>query len=146
MSDPAFVLVKSTNPYRDGQYGRSNLRFTRDWRPLEVDELDDRDVPGIGGAPGTNNGPLRTERGGNNLISTYTLAVLEADTFLAVKPATQAQVEKYQADAAANGGDKDATIEALQAKNADLEARLMRLEQAAPAKKAPSKDDSPSKS
>lgn len=142
---PQFVLVKSTNPNREGQYGRAGLRFSRNWRALQVDDIDDRDlapippvvtiatptVPAVvvtPGDPGTNNMPLRAKRGEDNLISVWTLKILDADTFLAVKPATASDIAKLEAELAETGGDKDATIDALRSQNADYEARLMRIE------------------
>lgn len=54
---------------------------------------------------------------------------------LATKPATQEEVDAYLKQLAdAKGQDKDAIIAELQAKNADYESRLMRLELAASGK------------
>lgn len=104
---PDFVLAKSTNPHTDGRYGRAGLRFTREWRLLKVGDTFNADT-----------GEITGER----------LAILENDSFLAVKPATAAEVERLQADIASHGGDKDAMIDAQRKQIGDLEARLMKLE------------------
>lgn len=149
MPAPKFIMVRSTNPHRDGQYSRQGLRFTRAWRALEVDNVDDRDVPAVFKTlpnghekivePEVINTPVRAARGEEGKCSFYTLAVLEKDEYLAVKPATESDIARLQ-DEQANGGDKDATIEAQQQRIADLEARLMRLEAAA-SKGAPRNTD-----
>lgn len=104
---PKFVMVRSCSP-RD-QFRRGGLIFTKDWRVLEVSTT------------------ANLEKG---IIDEAILKVLEAEKqMLAVKPATEADVEaflKLQADSA--GKDKDTIISELVQKNADLEARLMRLE------------------
>jgi hypothetical protein len=107
---PDFVLVKSTNPHREGQYGRAGLRFTREYRLLKLADA------------------FNAELGE---ITAKELAILEKDSFLAVKPASAADVERLQAEIATTGGDKEATIDFLRKQNADLEARLMKLELAA---------------
>jgi hypothetical protein len=113
---PAFVLVKSTNPYNDGRFGVAAgkpgeaLRFTRQYRCLEVGATDDLEA---------------------NVISKETYALLEAESFLAVKPATQSDIDAFNASQAATDDDKDAEITRLKTAQAELEGRLMRLEQAA---------------
>jgi hypothetical protein len=113
----SFVLVRSVSPFNSGGFSRAKLRFERDWRALEVTDADDL---------------------GNEVISPATLAALNAEPFLVVKPASEQEV----ADLAATRPvvvDKDQQLAELAAKNADLEARLMKLElgaAAAPAKGA----------
>jgi hypothetical protein len=107
MADPRFVLVKSVSPHNGGNFRRAGLRFTRDWRPLEVTATAD------------------LEKG---VIDDKILAVLQAETFLAVKPATTDEVARL-ADARLDASrDKDSELAELRTKNAELEARLMRLE------------------
>ena len=107
MADPRFVLVKSVSPHNGGNFRRAGLRFTRDWRPLEVAAKPDLD---------------------KGVIDDKVLEILAAETFLAVKPATADDVARL-ADAKLDGSrDKDSELAALRDKNADLEARLMRLE------------------
>src|SRR5215475_4503862 len=116
MADSRFVLVKSVSPHNGGNFRRAGLRFTRDWRPLEVAAQPD------------------LEKG---VIDDKVLQVLQAETFLAVKPATAEEVARL-ADARLDASlDKDselaglrtknAELEALRAKNADLEARVAAL-------------------
>jgi len=102
-----FVLVKSVSPHNNGAFRRAGLRFTRDWRPLEVAALPDVD---------------------KGVIDSKILDVLQAETFLAVKPATAEDVARL-ADARLDASrDKDGELADLRTKNAELEARLMRLE------------------
>lgn len=109
----SFVLVKSASPFRP-TFRRAGLQFERDWRILEVREVADVD---------------------KGIIDAAVLARLEAEPMLAVKPATAAEVESYQQDLAARAGrDPASVIDELKAKNADLEARLMKLELAKGAK------------
>lgn len=142
---PQFVLVRSTNPHREGQYGQRGLRFTRAWRLLKVDpELQHvAKLKLVNGHDDVTSYCDPQEALDNDTISLATLAVLEADSYLAVKPATQADGEKWIADQAANGGDTDAQNEALRAKNAELEARLMKLELAAQGGGKATKGDAP---
>ena len=125
MADPRFVLVKSVSPHNGGNFRRAGLRFTRDWRPLEVAARPDLD---------------------KGVIDDDVLEVLQAETFLAVKPATADEVARL-ADAKLDASrDKDSELAGLRDKNAelearvaalgDLEARLKRLE-SAPAPTAP---------
>lgn len=107
---PPYVMVRSVNPHREGGFSRAGLRFTREWRTLKVGAEDNLKEDTIGPA---------------------TLKRLETEGFLAVKPATEGDVENYKAIAAASRTDKDAVIDDLLKSKADLEARLMRLEQAA---------------
>src|SRR5215475_10905026 len=107
MADSRFVLVKSVSPHNGGNFRRAGLRFTRDWRPLEVAAQPD------------------LEKG---VIDDKVLQVLQAETFLAVKPATADEVARL-ADARLDASrDKDSELAELRTKNAELEARLMRLE------------------
>ncbi len=107
MADPRFVLVKSVSPHNGGNFRRAGLRFTRDWRPLEVAATADLD---------------------KGVIDNAVLQVLQAETFLAVKPATTEEIARL-ADARLDASrDKDSELADLRAKNAELEARLMRLE------------------
>jgi hypothetical protein len=107
MADSRFVLVKSVSPHNNGNFRRAGLRFTRDWRPLEVAAKPD------------------LEKG---VIDDKVLQVLQAETFLAVKPATAEEVARL-ADARLDASrDKDSELAGLRTKNAELEARLMRLE------------------
>src|SRR5215475_8379740 len=107
MADSRFVLVKSVSPHNGGNFRRAGLRFTRDWRPLEVAAQPD------------------LEKG---VIDDKVLQVLQAETFLAVKPATAEEVARL-ADARLDASrDKDSELAGLRTKNAELEARLMRLE------------------
>jgi hypothetical protein len=107
MADPRFVLVKSVSPHNSGNFRRAGLRFTRDWRPLEVAAKPDLD---------------------KGVIDEKILQVLQAETFLAVKPATAEEVARL-ADARLDASrDKDSELAELRTKNAELEARLMRLE------------------
>ena len=102
-----FVLVKSVSPHNNGGFRRAGLRFTRDWRPLEVAANPDVD---------------------KGVIDGKILAILQAETFLAVKPATAEEVARL-ADARLDASrDKDGELADLRGKNAELEARLMRLE------------------
>lgn len=103
---PKFVLVKSVSPHNEGRFGRAGLRFTRDWRPLQVADIAD------------------VEKG---VITPEILARLEAEQQLAVKPATEVEVEKLAKELADPKDDK-ARIAELEAANAQLEARLMKLE------------------
>jgi hypothetical protein len=107
MADSRFVLVKSVSPHNGGNFRRAGLRFTRDWRPLEVAAKPD------------------LEKG---VINDEVLKILQAETFLAVKPATAEEVARL-ADARLDASrDKDSELAGLRTKNAELEARLMRLE------------------
>jgi hypothetical protein len=107
MADPRFVLVKSVSPHNGGNFRRAGLRFTRDWRPLELAAKPDLD---------------------KGVIDDQVLQVLQAETFLAVKPATADEVARL-ADAKLDASrDKDSELAGLRDKNAELEARLMRLE------------------
>lgn len=110
---PQFVLVMSVSPYNGGNFGRAGLRFSREWRPLEVAETAD------------------LEKG---VIDYAILARLKAESFLAVKPATPEEVAQLAKDRAEGAKDKDTELADLRSKNADLEARLMRLELAAAGK------------
>jgi hypothetical protein len=102
-----FVLVKSVSPHNGGNFRRAGLRFTRDWRPLEVAAKSDLD---------------------KGVIDEKILQVLQTETFLAVKPATAEEVA-HLADARLDASrDKDSELAELRTKNAELEARLMRLE------------------
>jgi BMFP domain-containing protein YqiC len=109
MADPTpqFVLVMSVSPYNDGNFGRAGLRFTRAWRPLEVARTAD------------------LEKG---VIDYAILDRLQAESFLAVKPATPEEVAQLAQDRAEGAKDKDSELAELRGKNAQLEARLMRLE------------------
>jgi hypothetical protein len=107
MADPRFVLVKSVSPHNGGNFRRAGLRFTRDWRPLEIAAKPDLD---------------------KGVIDDEVLKVLQAETFLAVKPASAEEVARL-ADARLDASrDKDSELAELRTKNAELEARLMRLE------------------
>jgi len=102
-----FVLVKSVSPHNGGNFRRAGLRFTRDWRPLEVAAKPDLD---------------------KGVIDEKILQALQVETFLAVKPATAEEVARL-ADARLDASrDKDSELAELRTKNAELEARLMRLE------------------
>jgi hypothetical protein len=120
---PKFVLVKSTSPRQpDGLFRRAELAFTREWRALEVLDPDAVD-------PETKTPLAESIARAIPLISVARLARLEAETMLAVRPATDKELEQAQLDAAEAASKDPATrIADLQAKNADLEARLMRLE------------------
>jgi hypothetical protein len=103
---PKVVLVKSTSPR--GGFRRAGLQFTAEWRPLQVSTKAD------------------LEKG---IIDTSILAVLEKETMLAVKPASPDDVERYlEALQETAGKDPAEEIAALKKKNAELEARLMKLE------------------
>lgn len=114
----SFVMVRSCSPR--GQFRRAGIVFTTDWRVLELGEK------------------LDVEKG---VIDAPTLKVLEAEKqMLAVKPATAdeaAALQKTQSEHA--GKDKDVIIADLVAKNADLEARLMKLELASSGDKGDAK-------
>lgn len=104
---PAFVLAKSTNPHNDGRYGRAGLRFTREWRVLKLGDAFDAET---------------------STITPEQHALLDKDTLIVLKPASEDDAKAYEAELAAHGTNKDAVIETLRTKNADLEARLMKLE------------------
>jgi len=107
-STPRFVLVKSVSPHNQGNFGRAGLRFTREWRPLEVAAVH------------------ALEKG---VIDEAILARLVAETeMLAVKPATPEEVARFAETSAAGPQDKGAELAAERTKNAELEARLMRIE------------------
>jgi hypothetical protein len=107
MADSRFLLVKSVSPHNGGNFRRAGLRFTRDWRPLEVAAKADLD---------------------KGVIDDKALKVLQDEAFLAVKPATAEEVARL-ADARLDASrDKDSELAELRTKNAELEARLMRLE------------------
>lgn len=105
-----FIMVRSCSPR--GQFRRAGLVFQTEWRVLEVAEKAD------------------IEKG---IIDAAILKVLEGEKqMLAVKPATPEEVAaalKAQAEHA--GKDKDTIIAEQNAKIAELEARLMKLELAA---------------
>jgi hypothetical protein len=124
MADPKFVLVMSVNPHRDGGFSRAGLRFDRSWRALELGENKDRDSEGAI----TPEGRTRLD---NGVIGPDTYAMLKAEPFLALRPATAEEVEQLAEDRAKSPADKDSELAVLRAKNADLEARLMKLELAA---------------
>lgn len=113
---PRFVLVKSTSPYNRGDFGRAGLRFTRDWRPLEVGTV------------------ANLEKG---VIDAEVLKRLESESFLAVKPATAEEVAKFSEAMVEASKDPSAALADLAARNAELEARLMRLELGAGAASKP---------
>lgn len=105
---PKFVLVKTTSPRK--MFGRAGLRFTNEWRPLRVEETADLEA---------------------GVIDAAVLKRLEDEKeMLAVKPATESEVEEFMAKQAAPR-DPEAELAELKARNADLESRLMRLELAA---------------
>jgi hypothetical protein len=106
---PKFVLVKSTSPRQpDGSFRRAELQFNRDWRVLEISETEDL---------------------ASGKINAARLARLEAETMLAIKPATEKDIERYERDLADSAGrDPHQLIAELRGKNADLEARLLKLE------------------
>lgn len=104
-----FVLVMSVSPYHNGNFGRAGLRFSREWRPLEVVDDDKQDL----------------EQG---LINEETLERLKAEAFLAVKPATEAEIAKFEKDRATGARNPADEVAELRAANAQLEARLMKLE------------------
>lgn len=114
-----FILVCSVSPYNNGNFSRAGLRFSRQWRPLEVVGDDDENLA-------------------EGKISAATRKRLEEETFLATKPASAAEVERLTADQATGSSDPQATIASQAAQIADLEARLMRLEagDAKPSKKS----------
>jgi len=139
MAAPQFVLVRSTNPHREGQYGRLGHRFTRAWKALRVDSsvkqvatlfTSQVKSPGAQPEPVADPTSLRdpAEAIAADTISPKTLAAFEKDPHLAVKPATQTEVDDFLASAAENETDKDATIADLKAKNREMESRLMKLE------------------
>jgi hypothetical protein len=105
-----YVMVRSCSPR--GSFRRAGLVFTSEWRVLEVSTRAQLD---------------------KGIIDEATLKALEAEKqMLAVKPATEAEVEAFQKlQAESTGKDKDALIAELVQKNAELEARLMKLELAA---------------
>jgi hypothetical protein len=107
MADPRFVLVKSVSPHNNGNFRRAGLRFSRDWRPLEVAAKPD------------------LEKG---IIDDEVLKVLQAEAFLAVKPATAEEIARLADVRLDASRDKDSELTELRTKNAELEARLMRLE------------------
>jgi hypothetical protein len=104
---PQFVLVMSVSPFNGGNFGRAGLRFSREWRPLEVAEVADLE---------------------KNVIDPEILERLKRESFLAVKPATAEEVARLAEDRASASKDKDTELAELKSKNADLESRLMRLE------------------
>lgn len=121
---PAFVLVMAVTPR--GFWRHRGLHFTREWSVLQIgDKLDVLASPI----------PMADE-------ANY-LEILASKNELAVKPASAEEIAAFQASVAANRGlDKDMVIADLQAKNADLEARMMRLELAATGgKKTPASSD-----
>ena len=104
---PAFVLAKSTNPHNDGRYGRAGLRFTREWRVLKLAEESNPET-----------GAITAEQ----------YAILDKDPLIVLKPASEDDAKAYEAELATHGTNKDALIDSLRVKNAELEARLMKLE------------------
>lgn len=121
-----FILVMSVNPHRDGGFSRAGLRFSREWRALELSGKNDLDRP----IP---------------VIDTATFDRIKAETFLAWKPATEAELTALERARAEAPGDKDAQIASLAQKNADLEARLMKLELAAQGGGKGAKGEQPAK-
>jgi len=107
---PAFVLVMAVTPR--GFWRHRGLHFTRDWSVVQVgDRLDVLASPI----------PMVDETNYNEILA--------SKAELAVKPASAEELDAFQATIAANRGlDKDFVIHDLQTKNADLEARFMRLE------------------
>lgn len=120
----SFVMVRSCSPRE--QFRRAGFVFTKEWRVLELGEKVD------------------IEKG---VVDAPTLKILEDEKqMLAVKPATADEAESFQKLQASNAGkDKDTIITELLEKNADLEARLMRLELAASGGKGTGKEN-PAKS
>lgn len=106
----SYVMVRSCSPR--GQFRRAGIVFQTDWRVLELGEK------------------LDIEKG---IIDAATLKILEAEKqMLAVKPATPEEAAAFQKTQSEHAGkDKDAIIADLVSKNAELEARLMKLELAA---------------
>ena len=103
---PTFVMVCTRSPR--GRFRRAGLDFTAEWRPLEV---------------------RATADVAKDVIDAKILKRLEAESMLAVKPASEAEIDAYQKDLADRAGkDPQAVIDAQQQKIADLEARLLRLE------------------
>lgn len=107
-----FVLVKSTSPRPS--FRRAGFTFTPEWRPLELGEKDDV---------------------ANDIVGPESYARIEAEKMLACKPATETEVEQFLKDRAELAGkDPQAVNEELKRKNAELEARLLKLELAQSAK------------
>lgn len=107
---PAFVLVMAVTPR--GFWRHRGLHFTRDWSVVQVgDKLDVLASPI----------PMVDEANYNEILA--------SKGELAVKPASAEELAAFQSTIAANRSlDKDFVIQDLQSKNADLEARFMRLE------------------
>lgn len=107
---PSFVLVMAVTPH--GFWRHRGLHFTREWSVVQLgDKLDVLAQP-------------------MPLIDAATYAeLLASKETLGVKPATPDELAEFHKRAAENRGkDKDAVIADLQKNNADLEARLMKLE------------------
>jgi len=122
------VLVCTRSPR--GRFRRAHLEFTSDWRSLELGAENDID-------PKPNAANVSFEyaitdaakaRHAENVIGPDTLKRLQGEAMLAVKPADAAEIEAHRKAQAEHPGDKDAQLRAALAKNADLEARLMKLE------------------
>lgn len=132
---PRFILVMSLSPRGDdGGFTRAGLRFTRKWRLLAVGGTCSRDKDG------------HVQGGVIDTAVYYTLlgeANRDDRPMLALKPATDEEAALYAKELAEGPKDKDAEIADLKTKNADLEARMMRLELAAQGGKATAKSEQP---
>jgi hypothetical protein len=121
-----FVLVMAVTPARFWRHGvrtgengglptYTGIEFGADWKPFQIG-----DAPDLTAAI-----PVVDQ-------ATVTEWTDKWKRELAVKPASQEEVDAYLKQLAdAKGQDKDQIIADLQAKNADYEARLMKLELAA---------------
>lgn len=115
---PSFVLVMAVTPH--GWWRHRGLHFTREWSVVQLgDKLDVLATP----IP---------------MVDTATYdELLASKATLAVKPATPDELADFQRRVAENRGkDKDLVIADLQMKNADLEARMMKLELATSGKQS----------
>lgn len=119
-----YVMIKHTSPR--ATFRRAHLQFTKDWQVFEVGEQNDSDPNQPGSTEITEDARARHARG---VIGPDTLRRCEAETMLAVKPATADDVQNFQKTLASRAGKStDQIIAELAAKNAELEARLMKVE------------------
>jgi len=111
-SQPQFLLCIAVAPR--GTWRVHGIEFSREWRPVQ-----------LGGEALDIGAPVP-------VLDDATAAQIEYDEkigALATRPATAEEVAAYQQQLVdAKGKDPDAVIADLKAKNAELEARMMKLE------------------
>ena len=106
-----FLLCMAIAP--KGTWRVHGIEFSREWRPVQVGEELDIDAPV----------PTVDARTKEQIDHDVTIGAL------ATRPATAAEVDAYlQQLAEMKGKDPSVVISDLQKKNAELEARLMKLE------------------